>query len=496
MNKVNLLQHLSGLTPVKGTADNPLQISKTIAADSVNHLSSELARLQIRAEKNELFNTVDLKAKSLIQFQTKILNEYSKLLYVRECYPALLNITEATWEKGKRMIILGNPGIGKSYFGFFVILTLISRKQTIVYDNGSMKRRLLITQDGIAWAPLNNWQVFGEYLDQKTTYYIVDAIAPPAVQAKTLLVTSPRKNIWHEFSKQNAAVHYMPIWTEEELLRCAPGFELDANLVKELFGKWGGIPRYVLLYAGDSNQQQSLETALASADMELVKRSIKQLSEPENASHKLLHIIPDENFIRKTVVFASSYVEEKVFQKLFDNYQRDLKEFLAASDSKGELGSLRGVLFERYVLRSLSAGGNFTIKRLSGTPIKNEPTTLILPKRDLMSFENLQGIAGTETGYLVPKAKNFETTDFFLRPDKIFQVTISINHGLKHAGLQNILDQNFLTNPSLYLVVPEPIFQQIGKQNYLDSNGHVMKSNIRKDVKEISQFALEIKLNS
>jgi hypothetical protein len=34
MNKVNLLQHLCGLTPVKGTADNPLQISKTIAADS------------------------------------------------------------------------------------------------------------------------------------------------------------------------------------------------------------------------------------------------------------------------------------------------------------------------------------------------------------------------------------------------------------------------------------------------------------------------------
>ena len=47
-------------------------------------------------------------------------------IYIRPCYPKLLETTVSIVEsvETRHLIILGNPGIGKTYFGYFLLLHL------------------------------------------------------------------------------------------------------------------------------------------------------------------------------------------------------------------------------------------------------------------------------------------------------------------------------------------------------------------------------------
>jgi hypothetical protein len=81
-----------------------------------------------------------------------------------------------------------------------------------------------------------------------TTYYIVDAWKPVFVRAKTILVTSPIHRIWYEINKDKCTYRFMPIWSEEEILKCRAELyrDLSEALVKKLYRQWGSIPRDVL----------------------------------------------------------------------------------------------------------------------------------------------------------------------------------------------------------------------------------------------------------
>jgi hypothetical protein len=57
----------------------------------------------------------------------------------------------------------------------------------------------------------------------------------------TILVTSPKKQIWKSFSKATGAqMCYMPIWTWEEISVCRSLVfgKLDGILVNDLYEKW------------------------------------------------------------------------------------------------------------------------------------------------------------------------------------------------------------------------------------------------------------------
>ncbi|KAH9094730.1 hypothetical protein LEN26_018134 [Aphanomyces euteiches] len=114
----------------------------------------------------------DLKAGALVELpQGTFLLGDSRLgsrLYIRHCYPALWKLCQEriSDKETPHLVILGNPGIGKTFFGFVILLLLAREGATVVYESGVLKQRFLLTNEIVAEG---SQQDFVRILDQPTT---------------------------------------------------------------------------------------------------------------------------------------------------------------------------------------------------------------------------------------------------------------------------------------------------------------------------------------
>jgi hypothetical protein len=117
--------------------------------------------------------------------------------------------------------ILGNPGIGKSFFHFYFLKFLLGKNNTVVYHHNLMTHWYLFTPTGVRQG--DNDTPLPNDLNDLSTWYLVDAIKPKIWAAKTVLVFSPNPATYREFVKEGARTRYMPVWTEAEILHCREG---------------------------------------------------------------------------------------------------------------------------------------------------------------------------------------------------------------------------------------------------------------------------------
>lgn len=61
--------------------------------------------------------------------------------------------------------------------------------------------------------------------------------------------------------------------------------------VDELYGRWGGIPRYVLEKANIKSDQDELDAAISKCETAHISTYTGSEGAPEHISHKLLHMI-------------------------------------------------------------------------------------------------------------------------------------------------------------------------------------------------------------
>ena len=109
------------------------------------------------------------------------------VLKIRKCYRDLLSVVFDDYIRKLR--ITGNPGIGKTYFGYYLLYQLALRDETVVYHNDGYPivfegRKGAFTSDKIGIKP---------YLKIKAVWYIVDGKQPKNVMAKTILICSPKR---------------------------------------------------------------------------------------------------------------------------------------------------------------------------------------------------------------------------------------------------------------------------------------------------------------
>lgn len=254
------------------------------------------------------------------------------------------------------MIILGNPGIGKTYFGYFLLLHLARSGATVLYESFIQKEWLyLFTPDGVF---KGNRTSFDDLLMSPKTFYIVDGMTPVHVDAKTILLTSLRKEIWFQFSKTSCKLRYMPVWSKEELYSCPSTLfsSVPEELVEDLYLKWGGIARYVLKYAHDPDQQALLSEALDISNIDAVLQSFGSSGEKSDASSRLTHRSVDDSFHTGSYQFASAYVVDEIYSRVYAKDRDHLIRFLSATQGIGETGQLRGILFEKHAHTVISKG--------------------------------------------------------------------------------------------------------------------------------------------
>ncbi|OQR95950.1 crinkler (CRN) family protein [Thraustotheca clavata] len=421
-------------------------------------------------------------------------------VFIRPCYTKLLKLT---WDlingENSHLVILGSPGIGKTFFGFVLLHQLAHLNLTVVYEHGPSKNRYLFTQTNVFKGSLNDFDLI---VDNESTFYLIDGNRPKQTTGKAILLTSPRKKIYGEFKKFKCNKRYMPVWSNDEILKChALAYNhLDKVAVERCFVRWGGIASYVL-DAANIVKQEDLEKAIAAVvDIGYLRTACGQLDLHEkNACHRLMHIRVKEDFTSDYFVFASDYVADAIIQRLAQFDLGKLQNYLAISYSDPTHAVYRGHLFESYAHCVLSKGGEFRVRPLSvsGNDME-QPFKLRLPALNRKSFwsKSINGVitSSTENDYLKPLEKIFESVDAIVKPNLLFQMTCSQTHPCKQNGLHNVL--NLLNNPEdpcLYFVVPPDQFNNFRYQNYTTAKDQDSK-NIFQNVKRITQFVLEIDL--
>jgi len=292
------------------------------------------------------------------------------------------------------------------------------------------------------------------------------------------------------FKAAGHVMTFMDVWTLQEIQSCRALMysHLLAEDVELRFDKWGGIPRYVLEKV-DSRSQDLLEEAIGACSVHLIQQSLGASSAHAEVSDRILHLrVQAESEYGKTSTdWASPWVAERVAYELWRQQQADLQMFVCAAVGMGELGGVRGHLWEGLCHARLAAGGSFRCRDLQ-TPDSIPVALELQPALTRKVFDDWHSIQHCSTGtYCRPRQKNNAAVDAALRPDVLFQITVSKRHPINCAGLATAVSgmsqQGCI---KLYFVVPSGVFSEFTEQPIKQGPG---VQQLRQRVK---QYALEI----
>jgi len=423
-------------------------------------------------------------------------------LYIRQCYVDLYGLFAETVlpysSVAPRFVLTGNPGIGKTLFVVYLLWRARLSGCTVVYeppDPGHksglfLGKRYLLRPDGSCLLGSVNAFDFETELNDPKTWHIADAHAVGEFEARTVIVTSPRKHVYHEYLKQPGTFKYcMPVWSFDEIRLCWAVLyqSLDYARVMRLFGMWGGIPRMVLQMALDFTDEAlkgKLRAAAGSCNLSSCKASIGEINGQDDLSHTLLHLKVEKGYVDTHVEFASKYVAEMMLDLFLTSERVETISFINGAVGEGRLAGLRGQLFEQYAHSRLCAGGNFRMRNLS-TDSEEE---VILPPRKQQYFEDVAHVSfKSNTVYYRPRIATFAAFDSIIPPDYLLQMTVSQHHPLKSAHITPF--KNYVSAPKIVFVVPPDIYRSFTSQSYLRNDNKTL-TKIPKFLQDAVQFVL------
>lgn len=293
-------------------------------------------------------------------------------IYVRPEYVRLqqhiLALIDAN-ERKPRVAVVGNPGVGLTFFGYYWLVQCIRVGRTVVYESATSPGAPYLFSEGKASILGGRHDpVFEDAVQERGTVYIVDGLVPAHAAAQTILVaSSPHPDVYHRFAwdcTAPAAPLCMPAWTTPELaaLRAAVYPHVDPAVMAARLARWGGIPRAVLEDApvgkgawrrGEAHDD-GLEAAVHACSVEDVVGRVDEGCRRFQTSHRVLHVQCNASYRNVGYVFASDYVRDAVLTALTLNPSnlRRLVEFAVNADSRSDpaLSGLRAQVCE-YVAR-------------------------------------------------------------------------------------------------------------------------------------------------
>src|SRR6185369_12413072 len=213
--------------------------------------------------------------------------EQGSNIFVRQCYIDLSMIIFDS-DKLENFCITGTPGIGKTFFIYYLLIQLIKKEISVVYDHVNQSP-IFFHQGNIYEGTLD---LFHNELNKSDVWYLVDGHHPRNCEAKTILATSPQKENYRNFQKRaGTKKRFMPVWTWDEISACiskniyddSAGSlnvtskvlypKVDYEKAKKLFAMWGGIPRVVLQKASTEAINlinQEMEGAIRICDLDMI----------------------------------------------------------------------------------------------------------------------------------------------------------------------------------------------------------------------------------
>jgi hypothetical protein len=403
-------------------------------------------------------------------------------MYIRADYVGLWAEIQRFLESGlRRVVISGNPGIGKSWFGLYIAFKLLTETErkppAIVWEARLSGTRTLIRDGAVLHGTLES---FGSELAEVSTWYLVDESVFPGpwrVEARTLVFSSPKRENYRLVLKATAStIRFLPVWSWEEIDSCRqllypadPGRTREA--VQEAFSRWGGIPRFVLEKVGDASAQEELQKAFSAKNLDEVVKSVTDIETASEASHRVLHIITSAPYLKSSIEFGSDYIRARVTDYLLSRQRAELS-FFVSRETDPLFAQLRGDCFEALAHEKLVAGGEFPTRLLPGA---GGSVIRSLPSARLRRFpgkkpEDLASLCSMPAGdYCRPLFGNFPVLDALILPGMLLQMTVSVKHGVDEAKLARILDVLSLKSAELVFVVPPDKFDEFEAYKFKDA---------------------------
>jgi hypothetical protein len=445
-----------------------------------------------------------------LQFSARhyLLPSHLSHLYVRQCYVDLFEIIENNVAlKLQRFALTGTPGVGKSAFLFYVLwrLASIQENETVILHRACDGNRVFV------FTKTNCYNTFGlerviHMLDDPTTWYLTDTLAPPPGQylATTILVASPDRRHYSEFLKHTLGVHlhFLPVWTLDELLTLGKKYSLSEDVVQERFQKIGGIPRFI---QSKWDLNTIIDDALSRVNIQRLSHiTCQELCSEKGMWHIIAHLhlveVKEESVIytRAFPQMASHYVTERALKKFIKSETQELTDFLNRLTPTSEVASLQGSLFEGLAHIKLAKGGTFKYRSLDKN-ITQVGTLNLTPLRT-GHFFNVSECKDLET-YFIPRNPQHACIDSYAPSVGFFQMTINLHHGIKDEPMKKILSSS--KEERLYFVVPEHLFEAFPRQRWINPNGRILddydakpSKRRRKNVyRKLKQFVILITTN-
>eukprot|EP01132_Coremiostelium_polycephalum_P004341 gene4341-5433_t len=382
-------------------------------------------------------------------------------------------------------LLKGNPGIGKSFFVFYLLYLFRS----------SFKDQN------------NEHHVVYDRVNQKTLFFTDENGEPVACYAKSRkmvkhlfrIVSSPKKENYEQYMKEggsNRGAYVMPLWDEQELENMGP------------------IPRYVLEKVSEGHQEE-LILAISGTNLESCVSSINQPNSPQTGSHKVIHIdvLPNSGYIKQTVKFGSRYIKEKIIQRFYWNWRENIIQRASGSSNLSQV--IGGIAYEQLAHQTLQFGGRFEIKSLEPSRINDLGNEIVINKSGVVSFLDMNSLKNKKDSnnfieddmYARPQDINFATIDSFLG-NFLFQMTVSQRHPVSLKEFKDLLynlnteNNNNSRQYYLFFVIPPEIFENFQVQDYIEVKKNQSKSSSKskaepKDLPtNVHQFALKMLFSS
>ena len=156
--------------------------------------------IQIQQAEGQLYDTFLCLSKEISYLLCN--DNEDQFLLIRSCYHDLSNIILNSKETNCR--ITTNPGIGKTFFGYYLLYKLAQQNKTVVYHKTN-KCAILFCGKSAFYCK----EIF-HYLHDRTVWYIVDDRKPIICDAKTILISSPQYHYYKQIDKHGVRIMYMP----------------------------------------------------------------------------------------------------------------------------------------------------------------------------------------------------------------------------------------------------------------------------------------------
>ncbi|KAG0004844.1 hypothetical protein BGZ65_012560, partial [Modicella reniformis] len=303
------------------------------------------------------------------------------------------------------------------------------------------------------------------------TWYLAESPDNPAlVSVKTIISESPLTiQNCKEVMERIVWTYYMPPWNLDELENCRSCVEkfkiIDKDLMKKLYDKIGGVPRYALEKLADALH---FYWRLLEDDPEEAKK--KAYQHIQRVIHQVWNTVTlgqffdNKRFPTITAIYSTAgqlrTTRDSDFKSHPDSNLQEIGEGAWADILQNIVFDPRssGRMFGSHVAHIFRKGGyTFEIKELGAST----SGYLQIPPKPLVELfedaEELSRVIRAENTLCIPNNPKFLCLDLALGPNKLFQATMNADHPLGQSHLdiiQKILAQSGQSELHLYFVVP------------------------------------------